>query len=365
MHPDRYVRAGFAAKSVHGIVQGHIQGRFVIDLGDSVVAFQACSPGGCVGHGSHDRQLLITDRNYDAKSAEMAGRREIHLPVSLRTQEHAVRIERAQDSVARRVLDLTQVELWILLEVFIEEDEDFTEPRRYVPDGLNIIDPKLPRFGFYLHLHVRGLFRIVDDDLGYILLHFVQGTQEHLARFDARRIDVFIADCGERLVDGNQLGQVVGCIALARGGNRVRYLETTPQPSRSTPKCEEGRKPEDSEHAGYSQRSFECAHRAGRSIGKHFKLREFSRQLLGALCKLAREYCPLCPSARKFAAKVCLHRPVARSPCLLLRRAAGPARRLVLLDRIAHQGPQGLIPFDVPEQDLQVLVNGRIGEQGA
>ena len=91
-------------------------------------------PGGRARHRVHDREHLIADRDDDAEAAERARRRQVHLLVGLGRQEDRVRIERVQHAVARRVLDLAQIDLGAV-QVLLQEAEDLAQARATRPRG--------------------------------------------------------------------------------------------------------------------------------------------------------------------------------------------------------------------------------------
>ena len=55
-----------------------------------------------------DGELAVSDRDDDAQAAELPPRAHAHLFVDVGRQQHAVRIERAEHSVDRRVLEFVQ-----------------------------------------------------------------------------------------------------------------------------------------------------------------------------------------------------------------------------------------------------------------
>ena len=190
MHPDRDLGARFAAQATDRVVERHVQRGFVVDLGDSIEALQPRAPGRRSRHRSHDRQHLVADRDHDSEAAEVTRGRQVHLPVSFRAHEHAVRVQRAQHAVARGVLDFAQVELGVL-EIALQESEHLAQARRYVPRTLNVVDAERPLLGVDANLDVRRLFFVQDDDLCDFLLDLIERAQKHLPRLDAVRVDVF------------------------------------------------------------------------------------------------------------------------------------------------------------------------------
>src|SRR5438045_1178579 len=61
MHPNGDLGAGVAAQALDGVVERHVERRFVVDLGDAVEPKQARAAGGRVGHRVHYRQHLVAD----------------------------------------------------------------------------------------------------------------------------------------------------------------------------------------------------------------------------------------------------------------------------------------------------------------
>jgi hypothetical protein len=112
--PHGDLRIGLAAQPAHGVVEGHVERRLVVDLDDAIEALEAGASRRRIGHRVHDGEALIADRDHDAEAAEGARGGEVHLLVRLGAHEHAVRIERVEHAVARRVLDLAEVHVGAL-----------------------------------------------------------------------------------------------------------------------------------------------------------------------------------------------------------------------------------------------------------
>src|SRR5690606_6818444 len=104
------------------------------------------------------------------------------------------------------------------------------------------------------------LLLVQNDDLRDLFLHLVERAQEHLARAHAVRLDVLVAHGLERLVDGDQLRQVVGRGLLARRGDGVRRLEALPEPAGPEPQREIGRQGEDAQNSYGSTETLEDTH---------------------------------------------------------------------------------------------------------
>ncbi len=133
-----------------------------------------------------------------------------------------MRVERVEHAVARGVFDLAEIDLGAA-EVVLDEREDVAQARGDVPGALDVVDAELFLLRVDADLHRRGALFVEDDDLRDVALDVVERAEEHVARLDALRVDVFLAHDAERLVDDLELGEVVrtSLIArVARGGDR-------------------------------------------------------------------------------------------------------------------------------------------------
>ncbi len=139
---DPYVdaRTGSAAEPVDGLGQRHVERRLVADLHDPVAALEARARRGRVRHRTYDRELPVTDRDHDAEPAELAARAHAHLFVDVRREQHRVRVERAQHAVDGRVLDVAEVDVFVVVEVRLQEREDLAETVRERPGAVDVVD---------------------------------------------------------------------------------------------------------------------------------------------------------------------------------------------------------------------------------
>ncbi len=226
-----HFRARVSAEPSDRVVQRHVEGGFVADLLDAVVTLQPSPSCGRTWHGLDDRQHLVTDRNDDANATECALGGDGHLLVRLGAEEHGVRVEGVEHAVARRVFDLSQIDLGGILQVFLQKREDFPELGRYVPRPLHVahIELLLVRSNPYRDLILSGVPQ--DDDLGDVPLDEVEGGQQHLLGFHAVWIDVLVANGLDRGGYGLELGEVVGGLDLptAAGCDGVGWLDSVPK----------------------------------------------------------------------------------------------------------------------------------------
>ena len=220
-----------AAQVVDGLVEAHVERRLAVDLDDAVVLLDARAPGRRARHRVHHGELLVADGDDDAEAAELALRREVHLLVRLGREQHRVRVERVQHAVARRVLDVAQVDVGPAQAV-LEEREDVAQVRAHVPGAAHVVDAERLLLRVDPHLHL-GRVGVVadDDDLRDVLLDVVERREEHVLRLDALGVDVAVADGLEDLVDHLELRQVVGGgLVLGFGiARRDGRRETFPQ----------------------------------------------------------------------------------------------------------------------------------------
>jgi hypothetical protein len=88
-------------------------------------------------------------------------------------------------------------------------------------------DAELFLFRVDAHLHARRLLLVQHDHRRHFALHLVERAQEHLARVDARGVDVLAADLLQRLVDGNELREIV--VTLRRRSDGMGRTQPLPQ----------------------------------------------------------------------------------------------------------------------------------------
>ncbi len=257
--PDRDLGAGLAAEAPHGVVERHVERRLVVDLHDAVEPLDLRAPRRRVGHGVHHGQHLIADGDHDAQPAERPRRGEVHLLVVVGAHEDRVRVERVQHAVARRVLDLAEIDLGPA-EVLLEEREHLTQARGHVPGALHVVDAEL----LLVVLDAdRDLLGVVgqDDDLRHVALDVVERREEHLLGLHAVGIHVLVADHLEGLVDRLETREVVRTL-LHRAGDGERRLEATPQAAGVVSEGEERREGEGAEHDQHLPHPLEDPHGA-------------------------------------------------------------------------------------------------------
>ena len=173
-----------------------------------------------------------------------------------------MRIERVQHAVAGRVLDVAKIHVRAA-EAVLHEREHVPQVRAHVPGAVHVVDAEdlLLRVDAHAHL-ARVRFVAHDDDLGHVLLHVVEGRQEHVLGLDALRVDVAVADGLEDLVDDLELREVVGHGGVVRGAvaGRDRRGEAVPQPAAVQPQREEAGHTEGTDEGPDLRESFEDAH---------------------------------------------------------------------------------------------------------
>ena len=207
VHAD--ARAGRAAQAADGLVERQVEGRLLVDLHDAVTAHQACARGGRPGHRTDDRQLPIAQADDDAEAAELAARRHAHLGVDLGRQEHRVRVERAEHSVDRRVLDLVEIDVGAG-EVLLQEREDLAKMRAEIPGRADIVDVELAVRVVHADGQRRGALRVVDHHRRDRALNGVEPGEQHALRVHALGLDVVVLHMDDHRVKHAQFGQIVG-----------------------------------------------------------------------------------------------------------------------------------------------------------
>ena len=68
----RHGSAGIAAKSIDGILQGHVFGRFVVDAHDDIAGFDARFPSGCAFHGRDDDEIFVAHADDETATGKAA-----------------------------------------------------------------------------------------------------------------------------------------------------------------------------------------------------------------------------------------------------------------------------------------------------
>jgi hypothetical protein len=68
-----------------------------------------------------------------------------------------------------------------------------------------------------VHDHLAAVVAGVDQHLGDVALHAVEGGDEHAARVDAGGVDVIVTDLDQGLVEDLEGDQVVVALHLGRG----------------------------------------------------------------------------------------------------------------------------------------------------
>src|SRR5690606_25811044 len=105
VNPDRDARTGLSAQAIHSILQGHVESRFVVDLGDAIEPLEPGATGRSARHGAHHRQHLVPNADHDTETSEVSRGLYVHIRVGFRIQEYRVRVESPEHAVGSRILD--------------------------------------------------------------------------------------------------------------------------------------------------------------------------------------------------------------------------------------------------------------------
>ena len=104
-----------------------------VDLDDAVAGLQPGPVGRRALDRRHDRQDVVPQRDLDAETAEAARGLDLHLPVAVRVEEGAVRVEAAQralDGVVDQILRRDLVHVLVL-----DDGEDLGEQPELLVGG--------------------------------------------------------------------------------------------------------------------------------------------------------------------------------------------------------------------------------------
>ena len=218
LDPDHHLGLGLATQARDGLGERHVDGRFVVDLGDAIAALEAGARGGRRLDRLDDGEMALADADHDAEAAELAAGREAHLVVDLGLEQLRVRVERREQAVDRGVFDGAHVAA--LVHVLLDEREDLLELARERPRAVDARDVEV--FGGIVDAHGDGAAArlLVDHHLGDATLHVVEGREQHLLGVEAGRIDVVLLHAVQRELEDLQAAEIV-VRGVGGGGERA------------------------------------------------------------------------------------------------------------------------------------------------
>ena len=117
--------------------------------------------------------------------------------VLVRREQDRVRVERAQHAVGGGVLDLAQLDVFVLLQVLLQEAEDLLVAPGQRPRRVDVVDAELAPLIVDLHLERGVAVLVMDDDRRHRSLNRVEAREQHLAVVDALGLDVVLVDLGD------------------------------------------------------------------------------------------------------------------------------------------------------------------------
>ena len=211
-----HLALGGSAQEVHGVLKGHIDRAVEVDLDDPIPGLDARICRRRIRDWIDDDEVPVLHADDDAEAAELAPRRQLHLPVLLRPHEVAVGIKRREHPVDRRVFDV--VELRVVQEVGLNEPEDVAELERGLPEAVDV--SKLEGLLGFVDPHEQAGRQLVvvaldlNEQLGHLLLNRLHGRPDHTSPVYARGVDVVFVDLPYRAIEDDEVREIVGRISV-------------------------------------------------------------------------------------------------------------------------------------------------------
>src|SRR5437660_701709 len=130
---DRHLRPGLAAHALDGVGKLHVFRDEAVDLHDAIAGQEAGPVRRRALDRRHHREDVVTQGDLDAETTEAPAGLDLHLLVTVRVEERAMRIEAAQGSLDRVVDEVLRRDLVDVL--VLHDGEDLGEELQLLVRG--------------------------------------------------------------------------------------------------------------------------------------------------------------------------------------------------------------------------------------